>query len=67
MPLTDALILSAICVAFVGFGVLLAWGDSQTRNLKRADRLSGDKAVPQNQRRVVSVVGNARERQVAHH
>jgi len=63
MPLTDALILSAICVAFVGFGVLLAWGDSQTRNLKRADRPSGDKAVPQSQSRVVSVVGSARERQ----
>jgi hypothetical protein len=33
MPLADQLILLVICVAFVGFGVILAWGDFQTRNL----------------------------------
>ena len=34
MPLMDALILTAICIAFVGFALLLAWGDYKTRNLK---------------------------------
>ena len=34
MPLMDALILTAICIAFVGFALLLAWGDYKTRNPK---------------------------------
>jgi hypothetical protein len=32
MPMTDALILTAIVAAFVAFGVVLAWGQYQTRN-----------------------------------
>lgn len=67
MPLIDALILTAICVAFAGFGLLLAWGDSQTRNLSRTDRPNAEKAAPQGQRRIVSVVSSPRERQMAQH
>jgi len=67
MPLTDAVILTAICVAFVGFGVLLAWGDSQTRNLVRANRPNAGSAARQGQQRTVSAVSGPRERQEAHH
>ena len=35
MTLIDAIILTAICIGFVGFAVVLAWGDYQTANLKR--------------------------------
>jgi len=35
MAITDAIIISAICVAFIGYGLILAWGDYQTRNLDR--------------------------------
>jgi multisubunit Na+/H+ antiporter MnhC subunit len=35
MPLTDAVILAAICIAFLGFAVVLAWGDYQTRGVRR--------------------------------
>jgi multisubunit Na+/H+ antiporter MnhC subunit len=34
MPLMDDLILTAICIAFVSFALLLAWGDYKTRNPK---------------------------------
>jgi len=33
MPVTDAVVLAAICLAFIGFGLILAWGEYQTRNL----------------------------------
>jgi hypothetical protein len=33
MPIADALVLAVICVAFIGFGLILAWGDYQTRHL----------------------------------
>ena len=33
MPLADQLIVLVICVAFVSFGVILAWGDFRTRNM----------------------------------
>ena len=35
MPITTVIILSAIIVAFVLFGVVLAWGETQTRHLNR--------------------------------
>jgi multisubunit Na+/H+ antiporter MnhC subunit len=35
MPLIDAIILTAICIGFVGFAVVLVWGDYQTMNYKR--------------------------------
>ncbi len=40
MPVIDALIISAIVVMFVVFGVVLAWGEYQTRNLRRPGRES---------------------------
>jgi hypothetical protein len=36
MPITDVLILFGIILAFAMFGVTLAWGEYQTRNLPRA-------------------------------
>jgi uncharacterized membrane protein YozB (DUF420 family) len=35
MPITTIIILSAIVVAFALFGVVLAWGETQTRHLNR--------------------------------
>jgi hypothetical protein len=35
MPLMDTIILTAICIGFVGFAHVLVWGDYQTRNFKR--------------------------------
>ena len=35
MTLVDVIILTAICIGFVGFAVVLAWGDYQTANFKR--------------------------------
>ena len=34
MSITDAFILTAIVAAFVAFGVVLAWGEYQTRNIR---------------------------------
>ncbi len=31
MPLTNEIILGAICFAFVGFALTLAWGEYQSR------------------------------------
>lgn len=67
MPLTDALILIAICVAFVGFGVLVAWGEHQTRHLGRNDGARVGNSGPQGQRPIASVVRSAREREKATH
>ena len=36
MPFTTALIVTGIVAAFALFGIVLAWGDHQTRNLNRA-------------------------------
>jgi hypothetical protein len=50
MPITDAIIIAAIVAAFIVFGMVLAWGEYQTRHLSRPDRPSGDiggkKTVP---------------------
>jgi hypothetical protein len=40
MPITDALILSGIVAAFVGFGLILAWGEYQTRHIPPTTRPS---------------------------
>lgn len=37
MPLSDIIMLTAIVGAFLLFGVVLAWGEYQTRNFKRPD------------------------------
>jgi len=35
MPMTSILIVAAIVAAFGTFGIVLAWGDRQTRHLNR--------------------------------
>jgi hypothetical protein len=40
MPITDALVLGVIVAAFVGFGLILAWGEYQTRHIRPTTRLS---------------------------
>ncbi len=40
MPLVDAIILTLICIGFVGFAALLAWGQYQTRDINRDKPLS---------------------------
>ena len=44
MPITTIIILSAIVAAFALFGVVLAWGEMQTRHLGR-DQQSARKAA----------------------
>ena len=34
MPLIEILVLVGIVLAFAGFGLVLAWGDAQTRHLE---------------------------------
>jgi len=38
MSTTDILLLAGFVVAFVGFGVVLAWGDFQTLDIARKSR-----------------------------
>ncbi len=33
MPALDAVVIATICVAFVGFGLVLAWAEYQTRHV----------------------------------
>ena len=35
MPLADAVVLAVICIGFLGFAAVLAWGDYQTRGFSR--------------------------------
>lgn len=35
MPTQTAIVIAAIVMVFIVFGTVLAWADSQTRNLKR--------------------------------
>jgi hypothetical protein len=46
MPITDALILAAIVLAFAVFGIVLAWAEYQTRRLDvpRTAQSGGDSA-----------------------
>jgi multisubunit Na+/H+ antiporter MnhC subunit len=48
MPITDALILGAIVIAFAVFGTVLAWAEYQTRHIS-AGRAEQAERVPQNQ------------------
>jgi hypothetical protein len=41
MPAIDAIIISAICVAFIGFGLVLAWADYQSRHISQRVEKSG--------------------------
>jgi hypothetical protein len=46
MPIIDAVIVAAIIVAFVIFGAVLAWAESQTSNLPRLAPKSVAKTTP---------------------
>jgi hypothetical protein len=49
MPTIDIFIISIIILAFLVFGIVLAWGDRQTREIARASReraLRGAAAAP---------------------
>ena len=41
MPAIDAIIISAICIAFIGFGLVLAWADYQSRHISQRAENSG--------------------------
>ncbi len=43
MPLSSALVVLAITLAFIIFAVVLAWGDYQASHASRTDRQSIDK------------------------
>jgi hypothetical protein len=53
MPITTIIILSAIVAAFVLFGVVLAWGEMQTRNLGRDQQRACTSAQTANTVRVI--------------
>jgi hypothetical protein len=38
MPMTSILVLAGIVAAFAAFGIVLAWGERQTRHLGRPAR-----------------------------
>jgi hypothetical protein len=44
MPAIDAIIISAICVAFIGFALVLVWADYQSRQIsQRVEKRSLDR------------------------
>jgi len=69
MPALDALVISIICVAFVGFGLVLAWAEYQTRHLG-AGAEKGDRNERRPERQAMERAtsaksgGRARETQV---
>lgn len=44
MPVTDAFILATIIFAFIAFGAVLAWGEYQTRHVRKSDLQSPENA-----------------------
>jgi len=53
MPIMTIIILSAIVTAFALFGVVLAWGEMQTRNLGREQKSARTSAQTANTVRVI--------------
>ena len=53
MPITTVIILSAIVAVFALFGVVLAWGEMQTRNLGREQKSARTSAQTANTVRVI--------------
>jgi multisubunit Na+/H+ antiporter MnhC subunit len=47
MPIIDALIVTAIVVAFVIFGAVLGWAEYRTRNLPQPAPQNGAKTKPE--------------------
>jgi len=63
MPITSLIIVATIVVAFVGFAVILAWGDHQTRNIGRdADEPVGTQAQVQSLKAAAEAVDRNRAR-----
>jgi hypothetical protein len=53
MPVTTIIILSAIIVAFLLFGAILAWGEMQTRHLGREQQRARKAAQASDSVRVI--------------
>jgi hypothetical protein len=53
MPITTVIILSAIVAVFALFGVVLAWGETQTRNLGREQKSARTSAQTANTVRAI--------------
>ena len=53
MPITTIIILCAIVAAFALFGVILAWGEAQTRNLGRDQQRARKTAQAANAVRII--------------
>jgi hypothetical protein len=53
MPITTIIVLSAIVAVFVLFGVVLAWGEMQTRHLGREQKSARASAQTANTVRVI--------------
>ncbi|MDR3420638.1 MAG: hypothetical protein P4L80_05245 [Xanthobacteraceae bacterium] len=65
MPATDAVIIAAIVAAFIVFGAVLAWGDYQTRNLRRPARQGAETAGKTPEATRVIQPQNARDTKVS--
>jgi hypothetical protein len=57
MSTMDAIAIFAICVAFLGFALVLAWAEYQTRHIGRGTKKSADRDRPQQ-----TIVRQAKER-----
>ncbi len=55
MPALDAVVIATICVAFVGFGLVLAWAEYQTRQVNPNAEKS-DRAQPRSRQTVIRQV-----------
>lgn len=74
MPITTIIILAAIVVAFALFGVVLAWGETQTRHLNRDQQRARKTAqaadtvrVIQAKARDAGATGTSRKHEAAAH
>ena len=65
MPVTDVVILTAITMAFVGYALILAWGDYQTRNIRPIIGPASPKADGDLMPAKLSVVKTQSERKAA--
>ena len=72
MPITTIIILAAIVAVFALFGVVLAWGEMQTRHLGRDQQRAGKTAqapnsvqVIQAKAQVTSAMNTSRSKEMA--
>ena len=70
MPITDIVVLVTIIVAFAVFGLVLAWGDYQTRKPVRHVRPQRDgsraRATPSGQAATIVAAKSVRSRELTH-